>query len=233
MFLKATVKAPSSQTLPQPPKASLPAGLYIVPTPIGNLGDITMRALSVLTSVERIACEDTRHTGKLLTHFGIDTPMESYHDHNAEQKRPALLSLASRAAVALVSDAGTPLISDPGYKLVKEAVAKDIRVEALPGASSVMTALCIAGLPTDRFLFEGFLPTGSNQMRSALADLAPVNATLVFFESPKRIADTLAIMAELFGAREACVARELTKLHEEARRGTLPELAGYYASAPV
>lgn len=222
--------APSQIPLHLQPRALKP-GLYIVATPIGNMGDITLRALEVLHACAHIACEDTRQTGKLTHRFGIRAKLESYHDHNAAQKRPALLALAKESAVALVSDAGTPLISDPGYKLVREAVEAGIRVEALPGASSVMTALCIAGLPTDRFLFEGFLPAGAKQARDVLSELAPLPSTLVFFESAKRVAATLALMTEVLGAREACVARELTKLYEEAVRGTLPELAQRYAGA--
>lgn len=209
----------------------LPPGLYIVATPIGNLGDITLRALSTLRSAALVACEDTRVTGKLLRHYGINTKMEAYHDHNAAKKRPALLALAREKPVALTSDAGTPLISDPGYKLVREAVQEGIRVEALPGASSLMAALCVSGLPTDRFLFEGFLPTADGAARSILKELSDIPATLVFFESAKRVARTLALMSEILGAREACLAREITKLHEEKLHAPLAELAAHYANA--
>ncbi len=212
-------------------KKPLKAGLYVVATPIGNLGDITYRALETLASVQLIACEDTRVTGRLLHHFGLKTPMEPYHDHNAARMRPAIIETAKSAPVALVSDAGTPLISDPGYKLVREAVAEGVHVEALPGASSVMTALAVASLPTDRFFFAGFLPAGDKQASDELAELAAIPSTLVFFESAKRVAESLARMSAQLGPREACVARELTKLYEEAVRGTLPELAAHYAKA--
>jgi 16S rRNA (cytidine1402-2'-O)-methyltransferase len=204
-----------------------------VATPIGNLRDITLRALDCLRAADLIACEDTRVTGKLLNRYGIATPTTAYHDHNAAKVRPQLLRrLAGNARIALVSDAGTPLISDPGYKLVREAVAAGTVVTALPGASAVPTALAVAGLPTDRFLFAGFLPPKTAGRRAALAALARVPATLVFFEGVSRLADSLADMAaELGGEREAAVARELTKLHEEVRRDKLAALAAHYAGA--
>lgn len=230
--MKSNVKASSSQTLAVH-RDVLPPGLYIVPTPIGNLRDITVRALSVLQSASVVACEDTRVTGKLLRHYGIATPMDPYHEHNAAKKRPALLARIHKGeAVALVSDAGTPLISDPGYKLVREAAENGLHVEALPGASSVLTALCVAALPTDRFCFCGFLPTKAGAARAELEALKAVPATLVFFESAKRVAHTLQWMHEVLGNREAAVCRELTKLHEEARRAPLAELAEHYAKAP-
>ena len=213
-------------------RRALPSGLYVVATPIGNLRDITLRALEALHSADLIACEDTRVTGKLLRHFGIHTPMEPYHEHNAAKKRPELLTrIAAGGAVALVSDAGTPLVSDPGYKLVREAAEAGLRVEALPGASSVLAGLCVSALPTDRFLFAGFLPAKDAAARRELQELSAVPATLIFFESAKRVAATLTRMAEILGDREAAIARELTKLHEEVRRGTLSQLRDFYVAA--
>jgi 16S rRNA (cytidine1402-2'-O)-methyltransferase len=204
-------------------------GLYVVATPIGNLGDVTGRALDILHCVELIACEDTRVTGKLLNAYGITTAMTSYHEHNAARIRPRLIErLKGGATLALVSDAGTPLVSDPGYKLVREAVAAGIHVSVAPGASAVLAALALAGLPTDRFFFAGFLPVKSKARRRALQELAPVKATLVLFETSPRLAESLADMAELLGARDAAVVREITKLHEEVRRGPLAELARHY-----
>lgn len=204
----------------------LEAGLYLVATPIGNLGDITIRALEALAGADVIACEDTRVTRKLLDRFAIATPLTPYHDHNAATARPKLLErLAAGAAIALVSDAGTPLISDPGFKLVREASQAGIAVTALPGASSVLSALCVAGLPTDRFFFEGFLPSKAMARRARIAELARIDATLVLFESGPRIADALQDLSAELGDREAAICREMTKLHEEIRRGRLPELA--------
>ena len=204
----------------------------MVATPIGNLGDITLRALDVLRRADLIACEDTRVTATLARRFGLTAERVAYHDHNAETMRPRLLQrLAAGAAVALVSDAGTPLISDPGFKLVRAAREAGIAVTALPGASAMLAALMVAGLPTDRFLFAGFLPAKPGQRQRTLAELAPVQATLVLFETGPRLAAALAEMAAALGPREAAVARELTKLHEEVRRGTLAELAQHYAAA--
>jgi 16S rRNA (cytidine1402-2'-O)-methyltransferase len=204
-------------------------GLYLVASPIGNLGDITLRALEVLAGADVIACEDTRVTRKLLDRFGIRTPLTPYHEHNAAEARPKLLArLSENQAVALVSDAGTPLISDPGYRLVHEALAAGFSVTALPGASAVLTALSVAGLPTDRFFFEGFLPPKQVARQKRIAPLATIPATVIVFESGPRIAEALADLAERFGAREAAVCRELTKLHEEVRRGPLPQLAAHY-----
>lgn len=209
---------------------TLAPGLYVVATPIGNLGDVTLRALETLASADLIACEDTRVTRKLLDRYGIVTPLTPYHDHNASTARPKLLGrLAEGAAVALVSDAGTPLISDPGYKLVREARAAGHNVTALPGASAPLAALAVAGLPTDRFLFEGFLPPKQQARRYRIAELARIPATLVLFESGPRLGATLADLAAGLGAREAALCRELTKLHEEVRRGELPALAQAYA----
>jgi len=209
----------------------LPAGLTLVATPIGNLRDITLRALEVLASADLVACEDTRVTRKLFEHYGISTPLIAYHDHNAEVVRPKILQqLAAGDAVALVSDAGTPLISDPGYRLVREAIAAGVAVTSAPGASSALMALTVAGLPTDRFFFEGFLPAKEAARRARIAELARMPATLVLFESGPRLAETLADLAAGLGPRTAAVARELTKLHEEVRRGDLPTLAADYAA---
>jgi 16S rRNA (cytidine1402-2'-O)-methyltransferase len=204
-------------------------GLYLVATPIGNLGDITLRALEILAGVDAIACEDTRVTRKLTDRYGVMTPLLAYHDHNAETARPKLLArLAAGESIALVSDAGTPLISDPGYKLVREARAAGLAVTAIPGASAVMAAVASAGLPTDRFLFEGFLPPREQARRTRIGELAEVPATLVFFETGPRISAMLHDLAAVLGGREAAVCRELTKLHEEVRRGDLSALAHAY-----
>jgi 16S rRNA (cytidine1402-2'-O)-methyltransferase len=201
-------------------------GLYLVATPIGNLGDVTLRALETLAGVELVACEDTRVTRRLFDRYGLATPLIAYHDHNAAAARPKLLArLDAGAAVALVSDAGTPLISDPGFKLVREAQAAGHKVTAVPGASAVMAAMASAGLPTDRFFFEGFLPPREQARRTRLAALAEVPATLVFFETGPRIAVMLHDLAAAFGDREAAVCRELTKLHEDIRRADLVALA--------
>ncbi len=210
----------------------LAGGLYVVATPIGNLRDITLRALEVLAGADVIACEDTRVTRKLLDHYGIATPMTPYHEHNAAMARPKLLArLAEGASVALVSDAGTPLVSDPGYKLVRAAHEADFSVTPLPGASAALSALVVAGLPTDRFFFEGFLPAKEGQRRTRVAELARIPATLVLFETGPRLARSLDDLAESFGAREAVICRELTKMHEEVRRGDLASLARDYAAA--
>jgi 16S rRNA (cytidine1402-2'-O)-methyltransferase len=202
-------------------------GLYLVATPIGNLGDITLRALQALAGADLIACEDTRVTRKLLDRYAIATPLTPYHEHNAAKARPVLLRrLADGAAVALVSDAGTPLISDPGFKLVRAAQDAGHLVTALPGPSAVLTALTVAGLPTDQFFFAGFLPPKAAARRTRIAELARVAGTLVLFESGPRIAASLADLAAGLGAnREAALCRELTKLHEEIRRGQLERLA--------
>lgn len=215
-------------------RRALKAGLYIVATPIGNLADMTLRALETLHCADAIACEDTRISGRLLHHYGIDAKLMQYHEHNAAKMRPEIVSrIAAGAAIALVSDAGTPLISDPGYKLVRDCVEAGLHVEAAPGASSVMTALAIAALPTDRFVFEGFLPTKESAARKVLGALKGIEATLVFFESARRVAETLTLMRDVLGdGREAVVARELTKLYEEAVRGTLGELSAHYTKVP-
>jgi 16S rRNA (cytidine1402-2'-O)-methyltransferase len=206
------------------PKAA--GGLYLVATPIGNLGDITLRALETLAGVDLIACEDTRITRRLTERYGITAELTSYHEHNAQTARPKILRrLEQGGSVALVSDAGTPLISDPGFKLVREACAAGHAVIALPGASSVLTALSVAALPTDRFFFEGFLPPKETARRARLAELARIDATLVLFESGNRVQQTLADLAGIMGTREAAICRELTKLHEEVTRAPLSELA--------
>ncbi len=214
------------------PSCKPAAGLYLVATPIGNTGDITIRALELLRAAAVIACEDTRVTAKLLNRYDIRTPMISYHEHNAAQMRPRLLArLAEGAVVALVSDAGTPLVSDPGYKLVLAAVEAGFAVTALPGASAVLTALQLSALPPDRFLFCGFLPARATARRAAIEEVAAVPATLVCYESAQRLAALLGDLATVLGPRPAAVARELTKRFEEVRRGSLPELAAHYVVA--
>lgn len=207
------------------------AGLYILATPIGNARDISLRALEVLKGCDVIAAEDTRVTAKLLAIHGIARPLIPYNDHNGPQMRPKILArLELGERVALVSDAGTPLVSDPGYKLVREAAAAGHLVTCVPGASAMTTALALSGLPTDAFLFAGFLPARSAARRARIAELQAIAATLVFFEAPSRLAESLTDLAEVLGLRDAVVARELTKLHEEARRGTLAELAAWAGS---
>lgn len=215
------------------PARPLEPALYLVATPIGNLGDITLRALETVAAADVLACEDTRVTRILLSRYGIRQKPLPYHEHNAAEAGPKLLSaLAEGKSVALVSDAGTPLVSDPGYRLVAKALEQDIRVVPIPGPSAVLAALTASGLPTDAFLFGGFLPVKDGQRRSRLRELAAVPATLVFFESPRRLADSLAAMAAVLGAeRPAAVGRELTKAFEEMRTGTLGDLADHYAAA--
>jgi 16S rRNA (cytidine1402-2'-O)-methyltransferase len=206
------------------PKAA--PGLHLVATPIGNLGDVTLRALETLAGVDLIACEDTRITRRLTERYGISAQLTPYHEHNAATARPKILQrLAQGASIALVSDAGTPLISDPGFKLVREVSGAGFSVIALPGASSVLAALAVAGLPTDRFFFEGFLPAKQAARRARLAELARIDATLVLFESGNRVQDSLRDLADIMGPRDAAICRELTKLHEEVRRAPLAELA--------
>jgi 16S rRNA (cytidine1402-2'-O)-methyltransferase len=211
--------------------AVLAPGLYLIATPIGNLGDITLRALETLAAADVIACEDTRVTRKLTAHYGIATPLTPYHEHNAAEARPKLLArIAAGQSVALVSDAGTPLISDPGFKLAREAGDAGYTVTPLPGASAVLAALGVSGLPTDRFFFEGFLPAKQGARQKRIAQLAAIPATLVVFESGPRLAAALADLADALGERHAAICRELTKLHEEARRGPLAELARTYGA---
>lgn len=215
-------------------KRPLQPGLYLVATPIGNLADISLRALSVLARADVIAAEDTRHSKKLLSHFDIAGERTPYHEHNAAKERPRILSrLRAGASVALISDAGTPLISDPGYKLVREALDEGFLVTSIPGPSAPLAALTSAGLPTDTFLFAGFLPPKSGQRRARLEELKSIPATLVFFETATRLAKSLTDMAELLGARAAAVARELTKLHETITRGTLDRLAAEISEGSV
>ncbi len=218
-------------TLPAP---ALAPGLYVVSTPIGNLKDITIRALGTLAAADLVACEDTRVTAVLTRHYGIRAPLIAYHEHNAEQQRPRILTaLAEGKVVALVSDAGTPLVSDPGFRLVGAAVEAGHAVYPIPGASALLAALVPAGLPTDAFLFAGFLPNRTAGRRKRLTALAAVPATLVFYESPHRTAESLADMAAVLGdARPAAVARELTKTFETVRRGTLAELAATFGEGP-
>jgi 16S rRNA (cytidine1402-2'-O)-methyltransferase len=209
----------------------LAPGLHVVATPIGNLRDISLRALATLAAADVILAEDTRVTKVLLAHYGVSTPLLAYHEHNAAEMRPKVMArLARGEALALVSDAGTPLVSDPGYRLVEDAVAAGLAVTGVPGPSAVLAALVVAGLPTDRFFFEGFLPPKTAARRARLTALAAIPGTLVLFESPRRLAEMLADAAAMLGARPAAVARELTKLHETVRRGALPELAALYAA---
>ena len=217
--LGATVAAPAAAP-----------GLHVVATPIGNLGDMTLRALWVLAGVDVVLAEDTRVSRVLLSHYGLDTPLLPYHEHNAASMRPQILArLARGESLALISDAGTPLVSDPGYKLVGDVVAAGHPVTALPGASAVMAALVLGGLPTDRFFFEGFLPEKSGARRTRLADLAAVPGTLVFFESARRLSDALVDIAAVLGPRQTAVARELTKKFETVRRGSATALAVAFA----
>ena len=209
-------------------------GLHVVATPIGNLRDISIRALSTLASAAAVLAEDTRVSRTLLAHYGITTPLIPYHEHNAAEMRPKILArLRAGEALALISDAGTPLVSDPGYKLVEAVLSENIRVTSVPGASAVLAALVVAGLPTDRFFFEGFLPPKPGARRARLEELAHIPSTLVLFESPRRLADMLKDAAELLGERQAAVARELTKLFETVKRGTIGALAAEFeASGP-
>ena len=212
--------------------SKLAPGLYIVATPIGNLADITLRAIEVLGKVDSIACEDTRITRRLLDRYSIATSLTPYHEHNAARVLPRLLAdLTGGASLALVADAGTPLVSDPGYRLVTAAVAAKVDVISIPGPSAVTAALAVAGLPTDRVLFAGFLPSRAGERRRSISELADIRTSLVLFESPRRLATSLADLAATLGPRPAAVVRELTKCYEEVRRGPLDELARHYASA--
>jgi len=212
--------------------SKLAPGLYLVATPIGNLADVTLRALDVLRDADTVLCEDTRVTAKLLTRHGIAAATQPYHDHNAERVRPAIVArLKGGAALALVSDAGTPLVSDPGYKLVRAALAEGIAVTVVPGASAALAALLGSGLPPDRFLFAGFLPPKAAARQRTLEEIKDIDATLIVYESAPRLAESLADMAAILGSRPAAVARELTKLHEEVRRDDLAALADHYRTA--
>ncbi len=211
---------------------TLEPGLYIVATPIGNLSDLSPRAADILRRADVIAVEDSRVTGKLLSHLGVKRPMTPYHDHVAEGVRPALIARMANEAIALVSDAGTPLISDPGFKLVRDARAAGHAVTTIPGPCAAIAALTLAGLPTDRFLFAGFLPAKEKARAEAIAEISAVRATLVFYEAGPRLAATLSALAAQLGDREAAVAREISKMFEECVTGTLPALAKRYADAP-
>lgn len=216
----------------QTPGHRLAPGLYVVATPIGNLRDITLRALDVLRTADLVLCEDTRVTRKLLERHQLAPKLTAYHDHNAASVRPRVLAeLEKGAAVALVSDAGTPLVSDPGFKLVEAAIAAGYRVFPIPGASAALAALVSAGLPSDRFFFEGFLPPKSGARKTRLAELRAIAASLIFYESGPRLADSLADMALTLGTRDAAVCRELTKAFEEVQRGSLSSLAAHYQEA--
>lgn len=218
--------------LPSVPAREPEPGLYIVATPIGNLADITLRALAVLHGAAVIACEDTRVTGKLLKHYGIKARLQRLDDHASPETRARIIDEARRTPVALVSDAGTPLISDPGYRLVREARAAGVTVTSIPGACAAISALAIAGLPSDRFLFAGFLPVKDKARGELLGGLAGIAATLVFYETAPRLERSLLAIADLWPDREVAVARELTKLHEECRSGTAAALAAHYAAHP-
>jgi len=220
---------PATQTGAAEP---LSAGLYIVATPIGNLGDITLRAVDVLARCDGIACEDTRVTQKLVRHLGISKPLWRYDDHSAAQDRARLLETMRDKAVALVSDAGTPLVSDPGYRLVREARAAGIAVSTVPGPSAPLAALALSGLPSDRFLFAGFLPVKDKARREVLEELGAVRSTLIFFETAPRLTKSLAAVDAVLPGREVAVARELTKIYEECRSGTPAELAEHYCAHP-
>ena len=212
----------------------LSPGLHVVATPIGNLRDISLRALSTLAAADAILAEDTRTTKVLLSHYGITTPLIAYHEHNAAQMRPQILArLQKGEALALVSDAGTPLVSDPGFKLVGDVVGEGLAVTSVPGASAVLAALVVAGLPTDRFFFEGFLPPKSAARRQRISILSKIPGTLVFFESPRRLAECLDDLCAVLGPRDAVVARELTKHFETIRRAPLPDLAAQFAHEPT
>ena len=221
-----------SAELPSVPSASLGPGLYIVATPIGNLGDITLRAIAVLQGAALVACEDTRVTGKLLKHLGIKARLQRLDDHASCDVRARIIDEASHSPVVLVSDAGTPLISDPGYRLVREARERGVSVTSIPGPCAAVSALAMAGLPSDRFLFAGFLPVKDKAREEALAGLGAIHATLVFYETAPRLEKSLRAMAALWPDREVAVARELTKLHEECRTGTAAALAEHYAAHP-
>lgn len=204
-------------------------GLYLVATPIGNLGDISARAVEVLKKADLVACEDTRVTAKLLSYLGISAKLTPYHEHNAEKVRPQLMErLKNGEMIAQVSDAGTPIVSDPGYRLVQDCIANDIYFTAIPGASAVLTALQLSGLPSHRWLFEGFLPPKTAAKEKELNELANIPATLIFYESPNRLTETLEAMKKVLGDRPAAVARELTKKFEQTVRGTFSELLAYY-----
>ncbi|TVV77236.1 16S rRNA (cytidine(1402)-2'-O)-methyltransferase [Sphingomonas solaris] len=223
---------PDTLASDRPASDRLAPGLYIVATPIGNLGDLSPRAASILSRADVIAVEDSRVTGKLLNHIGVKRPMTAYHDHNADRVRPGLVARMGAEAIALTSDAGTPLISDPGFKLVRDARAAGHAVVTIPGPCAAIAALTLAGLPTDRFFFLGFLPAKEKAKADAIAEVAAVRATLILYESGPRLAATLALLAEGLGNREAAVAREISKAYEECVTDTLSALAARYENAP-
>jgi 16S rRNA (cytidine1402-2'-O)-methyltransferase len=226
------IAARAGETLRDLLERPLAPGLYLVATPIGNLGDISLRALAVLARADLIAAEDTRHSRKLLSHFGIGGELTPFHEHNAARERSRLIARGRAGfAVALISDAGTPLVSDPGYKLVREALAEGLAVTSIPGPSAALAALTSTGLPTDTFLFAGFLTPKGGPRQARLAALKSVPATLIFFETAPRLDKSLADMAAVLGPREAAVAKELTKLHETVKRGRLDALAADFAEA--
>lgn len=224
MAVRVSADASSSQTLDP--------GLYIVATPIGNLGDITLRAVDVLRHCDGVACEDTRVTGKLMKHLGLSKPLWRYDDHSEHRDRERLVASMRERAVALVSDAGTPLVSDPGYRLVNDCRAEGIPVTVIPGACAVIAGLTLSGLPNDRFLFAGFLPSKDKARRDALAEVADIDATIVFYETAPRLIKSLTAIGEVLPEREIAVARELTKLHEELRRGLAPGLIAWFEKHP-
>lgn len=232
--LDASKRQPGAEDPPgSAANQDLPPGLHVVSTPIGNLADMSLRAISTLGGADLILCEDTRVSRTLCLHFAVSAKLAPYHEHNAQQMRPDILRrLDEGAAIALISDAGTPLVSDPGYKLVRDAIAAGHAIHVVPGASALLPALVLSGLPTDRFFFQGFLPPRPPARRSALEQLKAIPATLVFYESAPRLAACLADLALVLGDRPAAVCREITKLHEETRRGTLSSLADHYSTAP-
>jgi len=226
--MKGEIRSSGSSGKSRVPRELAP-GLYVTATPIGNARDITLRALDVISAVDAIVAEDTRVTAKLLSILGLQKPLLAYNDHNASRERPKILArLRAGQRLALVSDAGTPMISDPGFKLVREAIASDLSVQVVPGPSALLAALAASGLPTDKFLFAGFLAPKQSERRKALAEWKTVRATLIFFESAQRLAETLSDMASILGPRPVSIARELTKLHEEITRGDLETLAEAY-----
>ena len=224
MAVDVTDEAPDLQPLSP--------GLYIVATPIGNLGDITLRAVNVLRRCDGVACEDTRVTGKLMKHLGLSKPLWRYDDHSEHRDRERLVNSMRDRAVALVSDAGTPLVSDPGYRLVNDCRAEGIPVTVIPGPCAAIAGLTLSGLPNDRFLFAGFLPSKEKARRDALTDLSGIDATLVFYETAPRLLKALAAIGDALPEREIAVARELTKLHEELRRGLAPGLIAWFEKHP-
>ncbi len=228
------IRARTADAVSQALERELAAGLYIVSTPIGSLADISLRAIAVLAQADVVYAEDTRHSGTLLSHFGIRAKLRPYHEHNAESERPRILeALEAGKRLALISDAGTPLVSDPGFKLVRACLDEGYPVISVPGASAVLCALTSSGLPTDSFLFAGFLPVKSAQRKKRAVELAELDATLVLFEAPTRLVSALGDLAEAFGERPCVVARELTKLHEEVRQGTLHDLSAHYRAEGV